>query len=76
MADGRRGVRAEVTEAVEAEAVSDLGAVILTRLSPWTVDETVSHLAPAEVATRHDLDEELAGRLAGIDAVTDAAIER
>jgi uncharacterized protein (DUF302 family) len=36
----------------------------------------VSYTAPAELASRYDLDDELAGRLAGIDAVTDAAIDR
>jgi uncharacterized protein (DUF302 family) len=34
----------------------------------------VSYLAPAELAARYDLDDELAARLAGIDALTDAAI--
>jgi uncharacterized protein (DUF302 family) len=38
-------------------------------------DQTnVSYTAPAELASRYGLSEELAGRLAGIDSVTDAAI--
>jgi uncharacterized protein (DUF302 family) len=32
----------------------------------------VSYLAPGELAARYDLDDELAARLAGIDAVSDA----
>jgi uncharacterized protein (DUF302 family) len=36
----------------------------------------VAYTAPAELAARHGLDEALAARLAGIDAVTDAAIAR
>ncbi len=34
----------------------------------------VSYTAPAALAARHDLSEELAARLAGIDPLTDAAI--
>lgn len=34
----------------------------------------VTYTAPAELAARYDLDDELAARLAGIDAVTDAAL--
>ena len=34
----------------------------------------VSYTAPAELASRYDLSDELAGRLAGIDAVTDDSI--
>ena len=34
----------------------------------------MSYTAPAELASRYDLSDELAGRLAGIDAVTDTAI--
>lgn len=34
----------------------------------------LSYVPPAELAARYDLDGELAARLAGIDAVTDAAI--
>src|SRR4029077_2922574 len=38
-------------------------------------DQTkVTYTAPAELAARYGLSEELAGRLAGIDSVTDAAI--
>ena len=33
----------------------------------------VSYLAPAELAARYDLDDELTAGLAGIDALTDAA---
>lgn len=33
----------------------------------------VTYLAPAELAARYDLGDELAARLAGIDALTDAA---
>ena len=36
----------------------------------------VSYTSPSELAARYDLSAELAGRLAGIDAVTDAAIDR
>ena len=36
----------------------------------------VSYTAPSELAARYDLSAELAARLAGIDAVTDAAIDR
>jgi uncharacterized protein (DUF302 family) len=40
-------------------------------------DQTkLSYIEPAELAARYGLSEELAGRLAAIDAVTDAAIER
>jgi uncharacterized protein (DUF302 family) len=35
----------------------------------------VCYTAPAELAARYGLSEELAGRLAGIDAITDAAID-
>lgn len=35
----------------------------------------VCYTAPAELAARYGLSEELAGRLAGIDAVTDALID-
>jgi uncharacterized protein (DUF302 family) len=35
----------------------------------------VSYTAPAELATRYGLTEELAGRLAGIDGITDALVE-
>jgi uncharacterized protein (DUF302 family) len=39
-------------------------------------DQTkVSYLEPTELAARYGLTDELAGRLAAIDAVTDAAIE-
>ena len=34
----------------------------------------LSYVSPTELATRYDLDAELAARLAGIDAVTDAVI--
>jgi uncharacterized protein (DUF302 family) len=34
----------------------------------------VSYTAPAELATRYGLGDELAGRLAGIDGLTDAAV--
>ena len=36
----------------------------------------VSYTSPSELAARYDLSAELAGRLAGIDAVTDVAIDR
>ena len=36
----------------------------------------LSYAEPAELAERYGLSEELAGRLAAIDAVTDAVIER
>lgn len=36
----------------------------------------VSYTEPAALASRYGLSDELAGRLAGIDAVTDAAIDR
>lgn len=36
---------------------------------------TVSYLAPAEFAARYGLDDELAARLAGIDAITDAVTD-
>ena len=36
----------------------------------------VSYTTPSELAARYDLSAELAARLAGIDAVTDAAIDR
>src|SRR5438105_539129 len=36
----------------------------------------MSYTAPAELASRYGFSEELAGRLAGIDAVTDAVIGR
>ena len=35
---------------------------------------TINYAAPAELAARYDLGEELAGRLGAIDAVTDAAV--
>jgi uncharacterized protein (DUF302 family) len=35
----------------------------------------VSYTSPAALAARYDLDDELAARLAGIDALTDAAVE-
>ncbi len=35
---------------------------------------TLSYLAPAELAERYRLSDELVGRLAGIDVVTDAAL--
>lgn len=35
----------------------------------------LSYTAPSELAARYDLDDELAGRLAGIDALTDSVIE-
>jgi len=38
------------------------------------VQTKVSYTAPAALAARYRLSDELAGRLAGIDAVTDAAI--
>jgi uncharacterized protein (DUF302 family) len=39
-------------------------------------DQTkVSYTAPAELAKRYGLSDELAGRLAGIDAITDALID-
>ncbi|HVU77964.1 MAG TPA: DUF302 domain-containing protein [Gaiellaceae bacterium] len=34
----------------------------------------VSYTPPAELASRHDLEDDLAARLAGIDALTDAAV--
>jgi uncharacterized protein (DUF302 family) len=34
----------------------------------------VSYLAPAALASRYDLDDDLAGRLAGIDPLTDALV--
>jgi uncharacterized protein (DUF302 family) len=40
-------------------------------------DQTkVSYTAPAELAARYGLGDDLAARLAGIDALTDAAVER
>jgi len=39
-------------------------------------DQTkISYTSPSALAARYDLSEELAGRLAGIDGVTDAAID-
>jgi uncharacterized protein (DUF302 family) len=35
----------------------------------------VSYTSPAALAARYNLDDELAARLAGIDALTDAAVE-
>jgi len=35
----------------------------------------LSYTGPAELAKRYELDDDLAARLAGIDAVTDAAVE-
>jgi uncharacterized protein (DUF302 family) len=43
----------------------------------WAEDEgqtKVSYYAPASVAARHHLDEDLAGNLAGINALTDALV--
>jgi uncharacterized protein (DUF302 family) len=40
------------------------------------VQTKVSYTAPAALAARHNLSDELAGRLAGIEAVTDAVIDR
>jgi uncharacterized protein (DUF302 family) len=37
---------------------------------------SVSYLKPAALAGRHGLSEALASRLAGIDPLTDAALER
>jgi len=40
-------------------------------------DQTMlSYTAPVELAARYDLSDELARRLAGIDAITDAVIDR
>ncbi len=40
-------------------------------------DQTkISYTAPSTLAARYDLSDELAGKLAGIDAVTDAVIAR
>ena len=40
-------------------------------------DQTkLSYTAPAELAARHGLSEELAARLSGIDQLTDAVVER
>jgi hypothetical protein len=36
----------------------------------------VSYTAPSELAARYELSDELAARLAGINAVTDAVIDR
>ena len=36
----------------------------------------LSYTAPAELAARYDLSDDLASRLAGIDAITDAVIHR
>jgi uncharacterized protein (DUF302 family) len=36
----------------------------------------LSYTAPAELAARYHLDEDLAAKLAGIDAITDAVIDR
>jgi uncharacterized protein (DUF302 family) len=36
----------------------------------------LSYTAPAELAARYGLSDELAGRLAGIDAITSAVVER
>lgn len=43
----------------------------------WAEDgqTKVSYTSPAALAARYDLDDELAARLAGIDALTDAAVE-
>lgn len=35
----------------------------------------ITYAPPSELAARYELDDELAARLAGIDAVTDAALE-
>jgi uncharacterized protein (DUF302 family) len=43
----------------------------------WAEDEgqtKVSYYAPASLAARHHLDEDLAGNLAGINALTDALV--
>jgi uncharacterized protein (DUF302 family) len=39
-------------------------------------DTKIAYVSPEELAARYGLGEELAGRLAGINAVTDAALER
>ena len=53
-------------------AVIDLPLKVLV----WadTGQTMVSYYAPAELAARHQLSAELAGNLAGIDALTDALI--
>ena len=47
------------------------------KVAVWADGEQtrLSYTAPAELAARYGLSDELAGRLAGIDALTDAAIE-
>jgi hypothetical protein len=42
----------------------------------WVQDDhtMVSYLAPTEFGTRYGLSDDLVGRLAGIDALTDAAV--
>jgi uncharacterized protein (DUF302 family) len=46
------------------------------KVAVWADGEQtrLSYTAPAELAARYGLSDELAGRLAGIDALTDAAI--
>ncbi len=60
--------------AAEPLAALDLPLKVLV----WADGEQtkVSYTAPSELAARYDLDEELAARLAGINALTDAVIER
>ncbi|MGA8718545.1 MAG: DUF302 domain-containing protein [Solirubrobacteraceae bacterium] len=52
----------------------DLPLKVLVRADPGRT--CVSYIAPAELAARYQLSDELAAGLAGIDALTDAAIGR
>ena len=52
----------------------DLPLKVLVRADPGRT--CVSYTAPAELAARYQLSDELAAGLAGIDALTDAAVGR
>jgi uncharacterized protein (DUF302 family) len=55
-------------------AALDLPLKVLVRADGYQTK--VSYTAPSELADRYGLSDELAARLAGIDAVTDAVIDR
>jgi hypothetical protein len=52
--------------------MSDRAGGVVTKAGPWSVE--LSYPAPAALGARYGLGDELAARLAGIDAVTGAAV--
>ena len=63
------------TPVMEAAPLAALDLPLRVLVWPDDRQTRVRYTAPAELAARYSLSDELAGRLAGIDDITDAVVE-